>query len=121
MPCTRLTGDGEKGEKGVWKWGKREIIYLSLNCPHQNDSCNKMDSDEGQFNVSLTVKNKVTRQCPQIGTFFQERRKPKRNRAETLLLTSLTLYRWASPTHISLCTHTQPVIIACIVYSADDS
>ena len=26
--------------------GEREIIYLSLHCHHQNDSCIKMDSDE---------------------------------------------------------------------------
>ena len=25
---------------------EREIIYLSLHCHHQNDSCNKMGSDE---------------------------------------------------------------------------
>jgi len=24
---TRLTGDREKGQNGVWRWGKREIIY----------------------------------------------------------------------------------------------
>ena len=29
----RLIRDGER-----W-WGKREIIYLSLHCHHQNDSC----------------------------------------------------------------------------------
>ena len=34
------------GEKGVWRLGKREIIYLSLHCHHQNDSCIKMGSDE---------------------------------------------------------------------------
>ena len=32
----RLIRDGEKGE-GVWMWGKREIVYLSLHCHHQND------------------------------------------------------------------------------------
>ena len=48
----RLIGDGEKG-KGVWRWGKREIICLSLHCHHQNDSCIKMGSDESHFNVSL--------------------------------------------------------------------
>ena len=26
----RLIRDGEKGGKGVWRWGEREIIYLSL-------------------------------------------------------------------------------------------
>ena len=33
--------------------GKREIIYLSLHCHHQNDSCIKMGSDESHFNVSV--------------------------------------------------------------------
>ena len=32
--------------------GKREIIYLSQHCHHQNDSCIKMGSDESHFNVS---------------------------------------------------------------------
>ena len=40
------------GEKGVWRLGKREIIYLSLHCHDQNDSCIKMGSDESHFNVS---------------------------------------------------------------------
>ena len=29
-----------------------EIMYLSLHCHHQNDSCIKMGSDESHFNVS---------------------------------------------------------------------
>ena len=53
--------------------GKREIIYLSLHCHHQNDSCIKMSGDESHFNVSLTVRDKVTRQCPQTATFFKRR------------------------------------------------
>ena len=44
----------------VWRWGKREIIYLSLHCHHQNDSCIKTGSDESHFNVSLIVRDKVT-------------------------------------------------------------
>ena len=71
--------------------GKREIIYLSLQCHHQNDAYIKMGSDENHFNVSLIVRNKVTRQCPQTTT-FEEKGEPKRNRAEALLLTSLTHY-----------------------------
>ena len=54
----------KNGEKGVWRWGKREIIYLSLRgCHHQNDFCIKMGSDESHFNVSykINVRNKVTR------------------------------------------------------------
>ena len=34
---------------GVWRWGEREIIYLSLHCHHQNDFCIKMGSDERHF------------------------------------------------------------------------
>ena len=56
----RLIRDGEKEVKGVWRWEKREITYLSLHCHHQNDSCIKMGSDESHFNVSLIVRDKVT-------------------------------------------------------------
>ena len=49
----RFTRDGEKRGKGVWRWGEMEIIYLSLHCHHQNDSCIKMGSDESHFNVSV--------------------------------------------------------------------
>ena len=70
----RLIRDGEKGEKGVWRWGKREIIYLSLHCHHQNDSCIKMGSDESHFNVSLIVRDKVTtRLCPQTTTSLKKK------------------------------------------------
>ena len=54
----------EEGDKGVWRWGEREIIYISLHCHHQNDSFIKMGSNESHFNVSLIVRDKVTRQCP---------------------------------------------------------
>ena len=63
---TRLIRDGEMGGGGcgggvcvgggVWRWGKREIIYLSLCCHHQNDSCINMGSDESHFNVSKSQK-----------------------------------------------------------------
>ena len=60
----RRIRDGETGNEGVWRW-EREIIYLSLHCYHQNDSCIKMGSDESHFKVSLTVRDKVARQCLQ--------------------------------------------------------
>ena len=53
---------------------RREIIYLSLYCHHQNDSCIKAGSDESHFNVSLIVREKVTRQSPQTTTFEEKRR-----------------------------------------------
>ena len=70
----RLIRDREKGGKGVWRWGKWEIIYLLLHCYHQNDSCIKMGSDVSHFNVSLIVRDKVTRQCPQT-TILEEKRR----------------------------------------------
>ena len=72
--------------------GGKEIIYLSLHCHHQNDSCIKIGSDNSHFNVSLIVRDKVIRQCPQTTT-FEEKGEPKRIRTEVPLLTSLTPYR----------------------------
>ena len=39
-------------------------------------TCIKMGSDERHFNVSLIMKDKVTKQCPQT-TPFQEKGEPK--------------------------------------------
>ena len=46
-----------------------------------------MGSDERHFNVSLIVRDKVTRQCPQTTT-FEEKGEPKRIRTEVPLLTT---------------------------------
>ena len=54
--------------------------------------CIKMDSNESHFNVSLIVRNKVTRPCLQTTT-FEEKGEPKLYRTEVLPLTSLTPYR----------------------------
>ena len=40
-----------------------------------------MGSDESHFNVSLTVRDKVTRQCPDT-TIFEDKGEPKRIRTE---------------------------------------
>ena len=67
--------------------GKREegeVIYLSLQCHQQNDSCFKMGSDGSHFNVSLIVRDTVSRQCPLATTFFfslfffEDKGEPKR-------------------------------------------
>ena len=47
-----LIKDREKGGVMRMEVGEREIIYLSLHCHHQNDSCIKVGSDESHFNVS---------------------------------------------------------------------
>ena len=49
-----------------------------------------MGSDESHFNVSLIVRDKVTRRCPQT-TIFEEKAEPKRIRTEVPLLTSRCL------------------------------
>ena len=67
-------------------------MYLSLHCHHPNDSCIKMGSDENHFNVSLIVRDKVTRRCLQTTTFL-EKGELKWNQTRALLLTSLTSYR----------------------------
>ena len=69
----RLIRDGRR-------WGKREIVYLSLQCHHQDDSCIKMGSNESRFHVSLIVMDKLTRQCPQTTIFMK--RKESRSRIE---------------------------------------
>ena len=75
----------------VWRWGKREIIYLSLRCHHLNDSCIKMGSDESPFNVSLIVRDQITRQCPQATTVL----KRKESRSDLSLTINKTL-KWLS-------------------------
>ena len=91
--------DGEKGVKGVWRWGEREIIYLSLHCHHQNDFCIKMGSVESHFHVSVGSDGQSHKTVSTNHNLFEEKGEPKRNRAEALLLTSLTPYRWAKPAH----------------------
>ena len=76
--------------------GEEDYINLSLHCHHQNDSSIKVGSDESHFNVSSTVRDRVTRQCPQT-TFFEEKGELKRIRTEVLPLTSLPPYRLAKP------------------------
>ena len=49
------------------------IIYLSLRCHHQKSSCIKMGSDESHFNVSLIVRDKVTRLCPHATAFLKRK------------------------------------------------
>ena len=92
----RLIRDGEKGVgggEGVWWWGKREIIYLSLHCHHQNDVCIKMGSDENHFNVSVGSDGQSHRIVSTNHNLFEEKGEPKRFRNEVLPLTSLMPYR----------------------------
>ena len=51
----------------------REIIYLLLHYHHQNDSRIEMGSDDSHVNVSLIVRDNVTRQSPQTTTFLKRK------------------------------------------------
>ena len=78
----RLIRKGERKE--VWRgWGET----CRLHCNHQNDSCIKMGSDKSHFNVSLIVRDRVTRQCQQM-TSFEKNEKPKQIRTVVPLLIS---------------------------------
>ena len=74
--------------------GKEGDYYIPIatHYHHQNDSCIKVGSNESHFNVSINVRDKVIRQCPQTTT-SEEKREPKRIRTEAPPLTSLTTYR----------------------------
>ena len=90
---------GGGGGEGVWRWGEREIIYLSLHCHHQNDLCIKMGSDESHFNVSVGSDGQSHKTVSTNHNLFEEKGEPKRYRTEVLPPTSLTPYREAKPAH----------------------
>ena len=92
----RLIRDGEKVGRGYGSWGgggSGEIIYLSLHCHHQNDSCIKMGSDESHFNVSVGSDGQSHKTVSTNRNLFEEKGEPKRIRTEVLPLTSPTPYR----------------------------
>ena len=68
----RFMRDGEKGggEGGLQVGGRGRLhTYRYTVTTDQSGSCIKVGSDESHFNVSLTVRDKVTRlQCPQTTT-----------------------------------------------------
>ena len=95
-----LIRDGEKGwGEGVWRWGEREIIYLSPHCHHQNDFCIKVGSDESHFYVSVGSDGQSHKTVSTKHNISEKKGKPKRYRSEVLPLTSLKPYRQARPAH----------------------
>ena len=77
----------------VWRLGEREIIYLSLHCHHQNDSCIKVGSNESHFIVSVGSDGQSHKTVPTNHNLFEEIGEPKWYRTEVLPLTSRTPYR----------------------------
>ena len=57
---------------------KREIIYLSLHCHHQNDFCIKVGGDESHFNASVGSDGQTSQDgCPQTTTTFLKRKESR--------------------------------------------
>ena len=83
----------EKGERGYGGGGRGRLYTYRYTVTTGMTPSIKMGSDESHFNVLLIVKDKVTGQCPQTTTFFEEKGETKRYRTEVLLFTSLTPYR----------------------------
>ena len=79
------------GGRGYGGGGRGRVYTYRYNVTTRM-TCIKMGSDESHFNVSLIVRDKVTRQCPQTTT-FEEKGEPKRYRTEVLPLASLPPYR----------------------------
>ena len=67
---------------------EREIIYLSLRCHHQNDSCIKIGSDESHFNVSIGSDGQSHKTVSTNHNLFEEKGEPKQYRTEVLPLTT---------------------------------
>ena len=68
---------GYDGEEGVWRWGKREIIYLSLHCHLQNDSCIKMGSDESHFLMFHNCEGQSHKTVSTNHNLFEEKTEPE--------------------------------------------
>ena len=72
--------------------GGRGRVYTYRYTVTTRMTCIEMGSDDSHFNVSLIVRDKVTRLCPQTTT-FEEKGEPKQCRTEVLPFTSLPPYR----------------------------
>ena len=65
----RLIRDGEKGGGRGYGGGGRVRLYTYRYTVTTRMTCIKTGSYESHFNVSLIVRETVTRQCPQTTTF----------------------------------------------------
>ena len=68
----RHAEQGERGEEGMEVEEEGDDMPITT-LSGQNYSCIKIGSDKSHFNVSLTVRDKVTRQCPQTATLLKRK------------------------------------------------
>ena len=74
------------GKKGYGGGGRGRVCTYRYTVTTRT-TCIKMGRDESRFNVSLIVRDKVTRPCPQATT-FEDKGEPRRYRTEVFPLTS---------------------------------
>ena len=85
-----LIRDRKKGGRG-YGGGGRGRLYTHHYTVTTRMTCIKMGSDESHLNVSLIVRDKVTRRCSET-TIFEEKGEPKEIQTEVPLLTSALPY-----------------------------
>ena len=74
-------GEGELSIQLLEPWAVKVYIIIIINytfilhCHYRHDFCIKMGTDESHCNVSLIVRGKVTRPCPQTTTEDKRERK----------------------------------------------
>ena len=85
----RLIRDGEKGGSGYGGGGRGRLYTYRCTVTTRMTSALRWAAMRA---ISLIVRDRVTRQCPQT-TIFEEKGERKRIRTEVPLLTSLTPYR----------------------------
>ena len=66
------------GRMGYGCGGEREIIYPSVCCHHQNDSCIKVGSDESHFIVSVGSDGQSHKTVSTNHNLFEKKGEPKR-------------------------------------------
>ena len=94
-----LIRDGEKGGKGVWRWGG-EIIYLSLHCHHHNDFCIRWAAMRAILmfhNCEGQIKSRDSVHRPQL---LKTKENRSRFEPRSFCLPAFVMpYRWAKPAH----------------------
>ena len=77
-----------------------EIIYLSLHCHHQNDSCIEMGSDEGHFNVSAESDGQSHKSAPPNPPLSHPVSVPQLSESPTALDLHLQIHPFSHPVSV---------------------
>ena len=75
--------------QNMFGWGQQFLYNPTLHCRHQKYSALRWAAVRATFNVSLTVRGKVVRQCSQTTT-SEETGQPKRKSCTSVLASSIS-------------------------------